>query len=307
MTQRFVVRSGDGRTLAELLDRAHVDKTALDDGRVFVGERRASDPNLSLAIGDEVFVAKKTEITYRTTLLARDGDILAFLKPAGLPTIPDRRGNVSLLHSAAHELGLKATELHVVTRLDTNVSGIVVLATGKEGTRQAAALQAEGRLVRRYLGLSSRAPAPSVGIWNRPIPLKPRTSSGSGRGETRAAETAYRVVAEGRSSSGGRPALLAFQPLTGRTHQIRIHASGAGAPLLGDAAYGGDRRIAVETGTVLDVPRVALHACRVEVISDASGFRVEAPHPEDLVALWRHFGGDAGAFDLAKSLPMEDT
>jgi 23S rRNA-/tRNA-specific pseudouridylate synthase len=306
MTQRFVVRSGDGQTLAELLDRAHIDKTALDDGRVFVGERRATDPNLSLAVGDEVFVAKRTELAHRTTLLGREGDILAFLKPAGLPTVPDRRGNASLLHSAARELGLKATELHVVTRLDTNVSGIVVLATGEEGTRRAAALQAEGRLVRRYLGLSSRAPAPPAGIWNRPIPLKPRTSSRSGRSEMRAAETAYRVVAESRSSSGGRPALLAFQPLTGRTHQIRVHASGAGAPLLGDAAYGGDRRIAVESGTVLDIRRVALHACRVEVISDTCGFRVDAPHPDDLVALWLRFGGDAGAFDLAKSLPMED-
>lgn len=305
MTQRFVVRAGDGRTLSELLDRAHVDSTALDDGRVFVGKRRATDPDFSLSVGDEVFVAKKGEPPPATALLGRDGDIFAFLKPAGLPTVPDRRGNVSLLHAAARELGLKATELHVVTRLDTNVSGIVVMASGKEATGRAAALQAEGRLLRRYLGLSARAPTPPAGIWDRPIPLKPRGTARSRPVEGRAARTAYRVVAEGRSASGGRPALVAFQPLTGRTHQIRIHASDAGAPLLGDAAYGGDRRVVVETGTVLDVPRVALHACRVDVISDANGFRVEAPHPADLVALWVRFGGDAGAFDAARSLPME--
>jgi 23S rRNA pseudouridine1911/1915/1917 synthase len=304
MTQRFVVRSGDGRTLSELLDRASVDGSALADGRVFVGKRRATDPNLALSVGDEVFVAKTADPAPATALLGRDGDVFAFLKPAGLPTVPDRRGNVSLLHSAARELGLQATELHVVTRLDTNVSGIVVLASGKEATRRAAALQAEGRLVRRYVGLSSRAPAPPAGIWNRPIPMKARATMQARSGEARAAATAYRVVAEGRSSSGGRPALVAFQPLTGRTHQIRIHASEAGAPLLGDAAYGGPRRVVVESGTVLDVPRVALHACRVDVISTA-GFHVEAPHPDDLVALWVCFGGDAGAFDVARLAPME--
>jgi len=307
MTQRFVVRPGDGRTLSELLDRAHVDVGALVDGRVFVGQRRATDPNVSLSVGDEVFVAKRTAPEEATVLLGRDRDIFAFLKPAGLPTVPDRRGNTSLLHSAARELGMKPTELHVVTRLDTNVSGIVVIASGKDATRRAASLQDQGGLVRRYLGLSLRAPSPPAGIWNRAIPVKPRAATRSDRVETRAASTAYRVVAEANRTPEGLPALVAFQPLTGRTHQIRIHAAGASAPLLGDVAYGGPRRVVVESGTVLDVARVALHACRVELASaGAAAFRVEAPHPVDLVSLWVRLGGGADAFDVARSMPMED-
>jgi 23S rRNA pseudouridine1911/1915/1917 synthase len=306
MTQRFVVRAGDGETLSEWLDRAHIDSGALDDGRVFVGQRRATDPNLSLSIGDEVVVAKRAESSPAVALLGRDGDIFAFLKPAGLPTVPDRRGNASLLHSAARELAVKPAALHVVTRLDTNVSGIVVLASGREATRRAVALQARGALRRRYCALSSRAPSPRAGTWNRAIPVKPRKAAGSS-GDVRAAVTAYHVVAEAEGASGGRPALIALRPLTGRTHQIRIHAAGAGAPLLGDVAYGGERRVVVGTGTVLDVPRVALHACRVELVSDAGVFCVEAPHPDDLIALWVRIGGNAAAFDTARSLPMEDS
>jgi 23S rRNA-/tRNA-specific pseudouridylate synthase len=304
--QRFVVRSGDGRTLSELLDRAHVDGDAVVDGRVFVGRLRATDPNLALSVGDEVFVAKRAEPAQATPLLGRDRDIFAFMKPAGLATVPDRRGNVSLLHAVARELGVTPSGLHVVTRLDTNVSGVVIVAHGKDATRRAAALQAGGGLVRRYWGLSMCAPSPPAGVWSREVPVKPRIA-GSRSAETRAASTAYRVIAQARLTPGGLPALIAFRPLTGRTHQIRIHSAGAGAPLLGDPAYGGAKRVIVESGAVLEVSRVALHASAVELASaGCEPFRVEAPHPEDLTSLWVRLGGAEDAFDVARSTPMED-
>lgn len=301
--RRFVVRSGD-RTLAELLEGAEIDSTAVRDGRVFVGRERTLDPHFALRTGDEVFVANGHDDSVEPTLLGSHHDLFAFLKPAGLPSIPDRRGNASVLHSAARVLGVAPADLHVLTRLDTNVSGVVLIARGNDATRRGVALQAERGLMRRYLGLSLAVPSPPVGIWDRPIPTKGPTRSGT-RGD-RAARTGYEVVAEGDGVVGGSPVLLAFRPVTGRTHQIRIHAAEAGSPLLGDTAYGGAPRVVLRTGAVLDVPRVALHAGRVELVSKgAVVWRVDAPHPDDLVALWRQLGGNASSFDTARSLPME--
>jgi 23S rRNA-/tRNA-specific pseudouridylate synthase len=273
---------------------------------VFVGRHRATDPNQSLSVGDEVFVARDHQPPEATALAGRDGDLFVFLKPPGLPTVPDRRGNASLLRAAARELGLTPAGLHVVTRLDTNVSGVVVLARGKDATRRAAALQAKGRLARRYYGLSVRAPSPAAGIWDAAVPVR-RGPTTRGRA-ARAARTAYRVAAEAPLPSPGHPALIVFEPITGRTHQIRIHAAGAGAPLLGDVAYGGPARVVLGTGVVLDVPRVALHACRVDILGETgSGLCVEAPHPDDLVAFWARLGGNTSAFDGARSLSALST
>jgi 23S rRNA pseudouridine1911/1915/1917 synthase len=73
-------------------------------------------------------------------------------------------------------------------------------------------------------------------------------------------------------------------PETGRTHQIRVHLAALGAPLLGDARYGGPRRV-----LELVVPRVMLHALRLEVAHPGSGARLllEAPVPEDFRAVER--------------------
>ncbi len=94
------------------------------------------------------------------------------------------------------------------------------------------------------------------------------------------------------------PTLVAFEPRTGRTHQIRIHASDAGAALLGDRLYGGALAIALADGRVIEVPRIALHAAWVE-LPDLKGstWRVQAPDPRDLVELWSDLGGRTGAWD----------
>ena len=71
------------------------------------------------------------------------------------------------------------------------------------------------------------------------------------------------------------------RPETGRTHQIRVHLAHLGAPLVGDARYGGPRRI----GEVA-IPRVMLHARRLELAHPTTGAMMvlEAPVPEDFVA-----------------------
>jgi 23S rRNA pseudouridine1911/1915/1917 synthase len=96
-----------------------------------------------------------------------------------------------------------------------------------------------------------------------------------------------------------RAALVAVEPRTGRTHQIRVHAAHAGAPLWGDATYGGPVRFTSARGVVQVIARIALHALWVEVPYDGTVFRVSAPVPDELVALWGALGGDPSDWEKA--------
>jgi 23S rRNA-/tRNA-specific pseudouridylate synthase len=111
--------------------------------------------------------------------------------------------------------------------------------------------------------------------------------AGPGRGE-RAAATRYEVAARTPNAT-----LLRLRPDTGRTHQLRVHAAKAGAPLFGDPLYQGARRKALPDGSVVTARRVMLHCVRVSFPSFAPGDRMqlEAPAPPDMDRVWRALGG----------------
>src|SRR5262249_36506487 len=100
-------------------------------------------------------------------------------------------------------------------------------------------------------------------------------------------------------AAAGEAHLLAVEPVTGRTHQIRVHAAHAGSPLYGDRAYGGPVRLTSREGRVTPISRIALHAPWVEVPTDSGELRVEAEIPDDLAAIWTACGGATTSFALA--------
>jgi 23S rRNA-/tRNA-specific pseudouridylate synthase len=92
--------------------------------------------------------------------------------------------------------------------------------------------------------------------------------------------------------------LLELELVTGRTHQIRAHASGAGAPILGDRAHGGLRRITHASGRTVDVGRPMLHAMAAALEEAGSAaFAAVDPAPEDLREVWRTLDGDPAAWE----------
>jgi 23S rRNA-/tRNA-specific pseudouridylate synthase len=162
----------------------------------------------------------------------------------------------------------------------------------------------EGTYARRYVAIASRAPIPDRGAWDAPIgrAKNPRHRAVGGRDATNA-QTLFATIATTKAG-----ALLAVSPITGRTHQIRVHVSHAGAPLLGDRAYEGPARVTLPNGRVLEVRRIALHAARVAV-PNASGeglLTVEAPVPPELCDLWTALGGDTKAWDIAVECVLEE-
>src|SRR5262249_52082411 len=154
----------------------------------------------------------------------------------------------------ARDLDPRAPRLHPTSRLDAEVTGLVTFARTERATEALLKARRRGDYRRRYLALAAVAPEPSVGLWPWPIALDPRAPrkriATSGERE-RPAETEYRTGVVLPLVT-----VLHLFPRTGRTHQLRVHASRAGSPLLGDVHYGGVRRVVREDGRVVTVRRV---------------------------------------------------
>ncbi len=261
-------------------------RRALDAGGVFLDGRRCKVAGRTLREGQRVVVnleeggrgAAAPAPLERARLLYADADLAAVDKPPGVPsqpTLTTDRGTLPELVSTL--LGSPVTLVH---RLDRDTSGVTVVARTPAAAAELAAAFRDGTPEKTYLALCARAPTPRDGRVDAALgkdPARAGLRRVDPRGE--AAATRYRTVREGPLA-----ALVEARPETGRTHQIRVHLAHLGAPLLGDARYGGPGRV----GEV-SVPRVLLHARRLELAHPATGARLvlEAPVPEDFLAVER--------------------
>jgi 23S rRNA-/tRNA-specific pseudouridylate synthase len=149
----------------------------------------------------------------------------------------------------------------VVHRLDRETSGVLLFARNEESQREAGIAFQSRKVRKTYDLLASGSPRAPVLKLDAPI-----------RG-AHAATQVECVRRYGAHAFQGRA-----RPVTGRRHQIRIHLSGAGHPILGDVEHGGARELALPSGAALRVERVALHASRLEL---PGGEVFESAWPED--------------------------
>ncbi|MFO1009126.1 MAG: RNA pseudouridine synthase [Planctomycetota bacterium] len=195
------------------------------------------------------------------TVLDCDNHLLAVEKPAGLPVVPDASGDESLFDLArawvAREFAKPgAVFLGVVHRLDRPVSGIVLFArTSKAAARLSEQWRAHTAR-KLYLGVGEGRPSADSGEHvEHLVKDEARNVVRAVRADTpgaREARTRWRVLA----TESGRT-LYEFEPLTGRSHQLRHCAASLGTPLVGDVKYG--------ARDPLDGVRIALHAARLTV------------------------------------------
>lgn len=187
-------------------------------------------------------------------ILFEDGEALVIDKPGGLPMDRPRAGGASLEdHLDDLRLGFQRPPVPV-HRLDTDTSGCLLLARNPKALKRFAAAFEARQVSKRYLGVLAGIPEAREGT----IALALSKISSADKGwrmiparKGKPALTEWRVVA----TSEGR-ALVEFRPVTGRTHQLRVHsASGIGIPLLGDPVYGDGK----------GAWRTMLHAVALEV------------------------------------------
>ncbi|MEM7604038.1 MAG: RluA family pseudouridine synthase [Myxococcota bacterium] len=207
----------------------------------------------------------------------QDADLIIVDKAPTIATTAPKGGD-SLTQRLAQHLGATASAmLHATSRLDRPVSGLVTYALSKRAELALREGRAAGRYTRVYVGLSAVPADGDEGEWNVPIgidPKKRKLRSVHGKERRQDARTRYR-------NHGAHT--LELRPITGRTHQLRVHAAHAGRPLLGDRDYGGERRVVSTDGRITSAERVMLH-CAFLRLPIGGGLEVRAPLPEDFRA-----------------------
>ncbi|MEO1273010.1 MAG: pseudouridine synthase [Myxococcota bacterium] len=152
--------------------------------------------------------------------IAQGDGWVAVCKPVGWPCHPPYPGAPSALAQVAQHLGLEPNTLRPAHRLDRDVGGVWLLALNTAMARAMGQAFEQRRVHKRYLALSLTPP------WHQGTLTR--------RLDGKQAHTRFQILEE-----RGDVALIALEPLTGRTHQLRRHAAEAGWPLLADPLYGG--------------------------------------------------------------------
>jgi len=222
-------------------------------------------------------------------VIYEDADLLALNKPAGLVIHPSYKNTAGTLINGVLELAKtwpEGSRPGLLGRLDKNTSGVVVVA--KRPAVHAAlqrAMDARG-IDKEYAAIVWGKPSPMRGTIDLALDRDPwdrRRITVTDRGG-QPAVTKYERLAVAKADSFS---LVRCRLITGRTHQIRVHLSARGWPIVGDAVYGRDRRGGEATPLEMiadDFPRQALHAWRLSFRHPTSGVPMEivAPLPSDL-------------------------
>jgi 23S rRNA pseudouridine955/2504/2580 synthase len=234
----------------------------------------------------------QAQIDYvRSMVIYKDANAIVINKPPGLAT-QGGTGTTThvdgLLDGLMYELEVRPKLVH---RLDKDTSGVLLLAR----TARAAAYFSKGFAGRDakkfYWALTMGVPRIKAGTIEAALAKQPGTGGEKmhvDEAEGLPAKTRYRVI----DAAGARAAWVEFQPLTGRTHQIRVHSAAMGHPLVGDGKYGGKESFL--TGGVSR--KLHLHARRLVVDAPGGGkIDVTAELPAHMAESFAMLG-----FDMAR-------
>ncbi len=200
-------------------------------------------------------------------IVYEDAHILAVDKPAGMLVHPSRArltGTLANLVAGYYQKTGQHCAFHPVTRLDRDTYGIVLLAKNSHVHGALNALQAEGAIRKTYHALVLGGPEQDSGIIDAPIarlPLPSLLRQVSPEGKP--SQTQYEVLERGEFTK------LALRPLTGRTHQLRVHCAYMGFPILGDPQYG--REKTEEISRKLGLSHQLLCARKLEFLHPMTG------------------------------------
>lgn len=198
--------------------------------------------------------------------LHADTALLVLDKPAGLLAVPGRGADKQDCASARAQA--QWPDALIVHRLDMATSGLLLMARGA-AMQRTLSMAFEGRQVhKRYLALVAGQVPPPAGEWGEielPLlsdwPNRPRQMVAA-RGKP--SRTRWRLLAHERDAQGRPRSRLELKPVTGRTHQLRVHLQALGYPILGDALYADEEQRARS-------PRLLLHASELALAHPLSG------------------------------------
>ena len=247
-------------------------RALIDFGSVWVGGKVCRRQSRILEAGDWVTLQApaygpvKFYEARPERILFQDRWLLAYDKEAGLPCQQTPYDGYNHLAGALkRRLGTGYLALH--HRLDSPTSGVMVFAVHREANPGLSRLFREGPLEKTYLAVVKNRPDLEAWEIDRPIAKRKGEYFCPADGRGKPARTLFSVLSRSEDA-----ALIQARPLTGRTHQIRLHLQASGLPILGDPAYGGP-----------PARRLMLHALRLSFPHPVTGKNqvFEAPVPEE--------------------------
>lgn len=198
-----------------------------------------------------------------------DDRLLVVDKPAGLLCVPGRGPDGA--DCLASRVQAAWPDALVVHRLDMATSGLVVFGRGAAMQRALSIAFAERRVHKRYEAVVTGLPGGAAGTIELPLaadwPRRPRqqVSHDGGKPST----TRWQLLSHDVPAGTSR---LALWPITGRTHQLRVHLAAIGHPILGDALY-------APSAVAAAAPRLLLHACELAWDDAGGSHRYASPAP----------------------------
>ena len=312
---RVTVEPGDaGERLDRLLATRLVEmsrtrlKHLVEAGRVTMEGATITDPSLRVKPGQTFELALPAPVADKPlpqamelAIVYEDAHLLVLDKPVGLvvhpaPGNPDRTlVNALLAHCGESLAGIGGVRRPgIVHRLDKDTSGLMVIAKNELAQARLAADFAAHRIHRAYHAVVWGVPQPREGEIATRIGRSPRNRKKMAvlREGGKAAVTRYRVLRTFKDAA----ALVECRLATGRTHQIRVHMTEHGHPLIGDRTYGNPRspgRLrgvpAAHRDAIAALPRQALHAVLLGFRHPATGEYVQfsSDLPADIADLIR--------------------
>lgn len=283
------------RVVAMLIDCSRTEAANLvDEGKVRLDGEAVTTRSARVRAGQEIHidatgvgepVVLVPDETVALAVVHEDADLVVVDKPAGLVVHPGAGNQTGTLVNGAVARWPEMAEVGdplrpgVVHRIDQGTSGLLVLARSARAYESLVEQFSSRSVEREYRALAWGHVEPAVGMIEAPIGRSQRdptrmTVSNTGR----EARTRYEVI--DRFTDPNDITYLSCRLETGRTHQIRVHLSALGHPVVGDGRYGGDR-------PSINLERPWLHAIRLGFVHPGTGEQIqfESDLPPDLAAV----------------------
>lgn len=291
--------------LEKLLRKGHI---RVDGGRVKANRRLEAGESVRVPPLGEALAAPKAKIKavprsaraedaefIRRITLYEDDDILALNKPFGL-AVQGGAKTARHIDGMLDALEKGGERPRLVHRLDRDTGGLLLLARTRAAAARLGAAFQRHEVEKTYWALVAGLPHPRQGTIDLPV-AKRMVRTGAGPQErvvpaegeeAKKAITDFQVL----DDAGGEAAFVALRPLTGRTHQLRVHCAAMGTPIVGDGKYGGP-------ASRIEGVAPKLHLfCRSMTFphpKDGKMMTIRAPLTGHMLDTWKFFGFDRNA------------
>lgn len=279
----------------------------VDGGRVKANQRLESgqkvripplpeDADKPLKEGNVLRTTEKDRKQIKESVLFEDKDVLVINKPAGL-AVQGGTGISRHLDGFLADIYKDSTRPKLVHRLDRETSGVLVLAKNDFAAAKLSEAFRNRTTRKYYWALTHGVPKPKQGKINLPVEKGPagkmviasdrpiqKGRKDEEKSEAKNAITLYQVV-----QSAMKVAFVALWPLTGRTHQLRVHLQAIKTPIVGDELYA-EETMAFDVDADVSLDKLHLHARRLVIPHPRRGtIDVTAPLPPNFKKSWKFF------------------